>query len=406
MEPVLTNQVVSLTIAMMMSLGQWLGDGVEAYRKQEYEAASKAFTRVIESEIQPNPLRETALLLRAQSRLQEKKTDEAIADIERLLKENPRSALFRLAVADYKKMTGKDWGGINLSTPESTWRSLIGAVRKGDAEGLKRCCTGELLAELLELMEDEPEGLQEIAEEIGNTELIGVTMNSVSNKARIIVSEGPELHDEQGLVMKLVDGCWLLAEEYDEDDFLEFEAGQAVAGRAVEDLNKLRMIDGAMEMYVLEYDRPPAAIEDIGEYIKDFNGTVVSASDGKPFVFAVPRNGSMPWVFAATSVNGQRHGVIDGQVRDIPEQEFIALAKKMGIRVPGGVEAAVDVTEEEAAEIRGLIKQLGAGVHAERAAAMERLREFGARARGLLKEAMDDDDPEIVFRAGKLLSEP
>lgn len=132
MEAVITNQVVSLTIATMMSLGQWLGDGAEAYRQKKYETASKAFTKVIEARIQPNPLRESALLLRAQSSLHAKKTNEAVADIESVLKGDPRSPIFRLAVADYKKMTGKDWGGIDLSTPESTWRSLVGGPCRGE----------------------------------------------------------------------------------------------------------------------------------------------------------------------------------------------------------------------------------------------------------------------------------
>ncbi|TFH16566.1 MAG: tetratricopeptide repeat protein [Lentisphaerales bacterium] len=408
MEAVITNQVVSLTIATMMSLGQWLGDGAEAYRQKKYETASKAFTKVIEARIQPNPLRESALLLRAQSSLHAKKTNEAVADIESVLKGDPRSPIFRLAVADYKKMTGKDWGGIDLSTPESTWRSLVGAVQRGDVVGLKRCCTGQLLAELLELIEDEPAGFQEIANELAGTEFISATMNVASNKACVVLSEGDDPGGEEKVVMQLEDGCWLLAAEYDEDDFREFEFGQARAGQVYDDANKFRLIDAAMEMYVLEYGRPPAGLEDIRDYVKNFDRTVISASDGKPFVFSVPRQASggqvMPWVFGATSVDGRRHGLIDGQLRHISEREFLALAGDKGVSVPGE-RVAVGLTDDDEAKISDWIRKLGSETYADRTAAMKGLREFGAKAEELLRRAVNDKDPEIAVSVRELLSE-
>ena len=40
-----TNTVVALTLATLISLGQWFGEGMAAFEKKDYKAASALFTK-------------------------------------------------------------------------------------------------------------------------------------------------------------------------------------------------------------------------------------------------------------------------------------------------------------------------------------------------------------------------
>jgi len=112
----------------------------------------------------------------------------------------------------------------------------------------------------------------------------------------------------------------------------------------------------------------------------------------------------MPWVFGATSVDGRRHGLIDGQLRHISEREFLALAGDKGVSVPGE-RVAVGLTDDDEAKISDWIRKLGSETYADRTAAMKGLREFGAKAEELLRRAVNDKDPEIAVSVRELLSE-
>ena len=50
-----TNTVAALTLATLISLGQWFGDGMTRFEKKDYKKAATLFTRVIESESSYNP---------------------------------------------------------------------------------------------------------------------------------------------------------------------------------------------------------------------------------------------------------------------------------------------------------------------------------------------------------------
>ena len=107
----ITNAVAGFSLAVLVSLGQWLGDGMAAFEKEDYKSAAALFTKVIEAESPYNPDKHTALYMRARCFMALKLNKDAVRDLTTLLRAEPHEELGELAVADYKELTGKDWAG-------------------------------------------------------------------------------------------------------------------------------------------------------------------------------------------------------------------------------------------------------------------------------------------------------
>lgn len=397
----LTNSIAVLSVAALMSLSQWLGEGMTAFEKKDYKTAATWFTKVIEAESTYNPVKDTALYMRATCFAKLKNKKDAAKDLEALLKANPAEELASLALADYEKITGKKWEG-DRSSPEATWKTFLAAVEKQDAEAVRRCCSGKLLAELGQAL-DKPEFFQEVGGEIGP--LLSVTYNKAKTRALIVFQEGRRRTRTEELVMAKSGGIWTLAEEYRRGD-PEFEhaANMSPSMKAAAEINKLRMLDAACEQYTLEYAKPPSQLRDVAMYVKDFEKARVSAVTGKPFVFVAAGKNAKPWVFASSAVGGKRAAIINGSVRNYTEAEFQRLRKQHGIKMPQHWRDS-KVTKKESAEIQKLIEQLGADSFKERKAAYAQLQKIGAKAGKQLETAAESPDPEIAARAKKLLSE-
>lgn len=205
------NKLATLTLAGLLSLSQWFSDGTTALGKKDYAAATTSFTKVIDSNVDDNPFLEPALYFRAHCYAVATKTkNAAVADLTRLLKINPDNGLADLAKADFKKLTGKAWDGIDLSTPAKSWKSLVRAIRKQDIKGVTACCTGEMREEFLEAIEDEDDWA-EIVQEIANFKLTRLVYNKDKSKALVFFRD-PD-GDEESAIMHREGKHWRLAEE-------------------------------------------------------------------------------------------------------------------------------------------------------------------------------------------------
>jgi hypothetical protein len=119
-ESVIVKEVVVLTLALLTLLSQWFSEGMVAFKKEAYEPAVVAFSKVIDTEVAENPLYEPALYWRAQCYRKLSRKEAAVADLDALLKQSLGGPFGPLATADYKALTGKAWGGVDLSSPEKT----------------------------------------------------------------------------------------------------------------------------------------------------------------------------------------------------------------------------------------------------------------------------------------------
>lgn len=205
-----TNAVMTLTLAMLISLGQWLGDGMAAFEKGDYKAASALFTKVIDAKGDYNPDKQTALYMRAQCFAKLKLKKEAAKDLETLLTSYPHEQLATLAGADYKKITGKEWQG-DRSTPEATWRTFVRALENHDVNAVHRCLSGEAAIELGQALV-QPQFFQMMAAEIGP--LISVAYNKDKSRALIIFAEGGKPGKTEEVIMSKAKGVWTVSEEY------------------------------------------------------------------------------------------------------------------------------------------------------------------------------------------------
>jgi tetratricopeptide (TPR) repeat protein len=212
------SNIVSLTTAIFLSLSQWYGDGVASYQKKEYKAAAKSFTRVVEEKVQPNPFFAQSLYMRAQCFIKLDNKDKAVADLRQLLESESEGDLDTLAAGDFKKLTGKDWDGLNLSTPEKTWASFIAALQRRDINAVRACCQGKLLQELNQQLTRGEDKFWEEAKEITGARITSVRYNKDRSKALIrfaIPDMGDPFADEGGpqLIMSLANKRWQLSDE-------------------------------------------------------------------------------------------------------------------------------------------------------------------------------------------------
>jgi tetratricopeptide (TPR) repeat protein len=405
MQPV-TN-VLAITLSVLTSLSQWFGEGMQAVKQEKYEAAAAAFTRVIEAEAPVNPLKETALYWRAHSFAALKQNEKAAKDIETLINANPGSSLLPLAVKTYKELTGKDWAGLNLTTPRDTWRSFLAAMRARDVDQLRRCCTGEWLRELGWELECNLDFLDDLGDLFVTTRILEVRSNAAGNRACLVLAEEDS---SSALLLLRLDGGWIIAGEQDLEDFEGDDVVSDVPAQQgwINDVSRLRQLAAAMEQYTLAKNAPPARLEDIREYLKNFAAASTSAVNGKAWALAMPKGPDdkekTTWIFMSSPSNGRRQGVFDGEVRTISEGEFQQLCRERGVKVAPVIQP-VALSAEEEKQIRQLISRLGAREFKERQAAYDDLKKLGMKAGNLLEEAQKDPDPEVALQAGKLLSE-
>ncbi|MDP6524232.1 MAG: hypothetical protein QGI24_02000 [Kiritimatiellia bacterium] len=405
MSEIVVKKIASLTLATLMSLSQWYSDGVASLKKEDYKGAVAAFSRVIEEQVDENPLLETSLLMRSQgyAKLGEKK--KAIADLETLLNGAPDGKLAALAAAEFKELSGKDWLGVDLSTPKKSWESFLSAMLRKDVKAVKRCCHGEMARELPQMLEMGPEQWIEVSAEISSMVFQSVTYNAASNKACVVLASPDETEE---ILMEKVEKKWLFSRDFDGRARREFDVKPAKLGKVIgqswaDDTNKLRQLDAAIEQYTLASGGRPVKLADASAYVKDFAATSVSAVDGKPFLFARGTDQRM-WVFMATAVDGKRQGLMNGRIATVSDSEFRNMAKVAGLKIPVDWKK-IAVSEDEAKEIRLLIGRLGGSTFKERRSAYKKLKQIGSKAGVYLEKAANNADPEIAMQAKKLLSE-
>jgi hypothetical protein len=315
-----------------------------------------------------------------------------------------------IVLKSYKEWTGKEWGGLNLATPEGTWRTFLAALRARNVDLLLRCCTGKILEELAD-HQHKQDFWDEGEREVGDYVLQEIWFNSASNKVcAVFTKEGKQT---EKLLMLRAEGLWLIADSIHlrtrEEFEREFGGGAKIPQQDWElDTNKLRQLQAAVDQFTLESGAVPARLEDVKEYVKDFAAAGISAVNGKPWVFVMPTASGeglqMPWIFMSSSVNGKRLGAIDDDIKTLTEEEFQRLCRQRGVKV-APVIVPVAISAEEEKQIRQLIRRLGAKEFKDRQAAYEELKKLGMKAGKLLEEAQKDPDPEIALQAKKLLSE-
>jgi Holliday junction resolvase len=234
------EKLAALTLAALVSLSQSFSAGTTALEKKDYEPAVKAFTAVIDAKVDDNPLLEPALYFRARCYAATKKDKAAVADLTRLLKADAESGLARLAKADFKKLAGKPWDGVDLSTPSATWKSLVAAIRRRDPAAVGACCTGEIKTDLQGALGEE-DFWEEASEEIFVMTVDRVAYNKGKTKALVLFKQKDG--GEEKIIMHREGKQWRLAEEYRESKHAnEFDLSKARKPRAVP-LEKIKLAD-------------------------------------------------------------------------------------------------------------------------------------------------------------------
>jgi hypothetical protein len=234
-----------------------------------------------------------------------------------------------------------------------------------------------------------------------------VRSNAAGNRACLVLAEEDS---SSALLLLRLDGGWIIAGEQDLEDFEGDDVVSDVPAQQgwINDVSRLRQLAAAMEQYTLAKNAPPARLEDIREYLKNFAAASTSAVNGKAWALAMPKGPDdkekTTWIFMSSPSNGRRQGVFDGEVRTISEGEFQQLCRERGVKVAPVIQP-VALSAEEEKQIRQLISRLGAREFKERQAAYDDLKKLGMKAGNLLEEAQKDPDPEVALQAGKLLSE-
>jgi len=401
--------VVALTLALLTSLSQWFSDGFDAFVNKRYDEAVTSLTKVIDAEVDPNPLHDVSLYWRAQCRIQQDDMDAARKDLEALLKCSPEGPLAARAAQDYRAVTGKPWAGLMLASPAETWQTLLTAIKKEDAKALEACCTGKLKAELGEFMREGEDFWAEMVEEVSKMKVTSVAYNAASNKALVMLSGiVRDSHEEERLVMTAEDGQWRLADEYRESMASEFEMTKKLTPEQEKnektDRERLETLRVAFKVFLTSRGRMPRRLSDLEDFVENYAIVSVSALDGRPFVLGAPPGGKPPWIFGATPYAGRRIAYIAGDVKTVPENEFRSGASEYGIRVPV-IRGELDLTDEERDRLRKLVDRLGAPSFKVRREAYDALKAAGAAAREFLDKAVRHPDPEIAVRARRLLEE-
>jgi hypothetical protein len=122
-----------------------------------------------------------------------------------------------------------------LASPEKTWNSFLAAMKRRDAKGLLRCCTGHMAEELGDKANAKDDNFwQEGEKEIGNSILIGIAYNKDKSKARISI-QAKNKDSTEHIVMARIQGKWMFSEEYQAEMDDEFQGSVELRPRLVED---------------------------------------------------------------------------------------------------------------------------------------------------------------------------
>ncbi|MBT3294876.1 MAG: hypothetical protein HN919_07575 [Verrucomicrobia bacterium] len=395
--------MAEITLAALLALATNFQDGLRQLEAKQYAKAAAQFTTVVEAKPAVDELRELARVYRAKAYLGAGQKAKALEDASRLIRTAATSSHREVGVALYTQAGGTLKTLRPKEEPKAVMDKVLAALQADDAKTARTHLSGGLLR-LLDTVDavfkQQARGrsfIAEIGREFRNVNVDSQTMNDTNQTARLTVSmQGGSFT----FALEQTEGAWVFA------DLLTYAPQQRhrMHHNAVEqqDVNKLRQLDAAIEQYTMANRKPPAQLADVADYVKNFAEASISAEDGKPFVFAIPKQGGKPWVFTATAVGGQRRGVINGSVRTVSEAEFKALAKTHGIRMRKDWKQ-VEVSDVDETAVRALIKQLGAGTSRERKAAYAELKAMGEQAGKLLDKATHDPDPEISHQAQNLL---
>ncbi len=393
-----------MVAVVFFTLGQMFSDGVRAYNDQDYRAATSAFSEVLADAPAESPYRPIALFWGARACACNGKPRRPDGDLDRLLEAHIDAATQRDAETLYRQVTGLDWIGTGLLSPEKTWKTVVERIKARDERFLPRCFTGPMLETLMGGLARE-ESWDELTA-VAQMFLSHVDIDDTGKKATVTLNA--EGADALSLVAVKKGKFWLFSEQADTPN-----AGKrshktpAADGRTqATDLQRLARIRQLMEAYVIDEGQMPESLEALRDFAPDFEAVSVSAHDKTPYRLSTPtRNVEQPvspWVFPASSANGKRTLLAFGQVRVLEEEAFVALARKHGVRwsdVP-----LEDLADQEARELSQWIDDLGSQVFDTRTQAYRHLEEAGERARALLEAAQEHEDPEIAFQARTLLN--
>jgi len=410
MEMLFTNVIASLTLSALLTLSQQFGQGVQKMGEKDYPGAIAAFTVVLAQNGATQPLAEPALYWRATCYESNAQPAQAQADLDRILTLYPKGAIAELALADYARVAGKPWAGVDLSTPEGSWATLRKLIKEKNADLLPHCLAGQLKAMMPVLIAREDAGWEEMARSFGAMEFGSAFYNAESNKACVAYAN-PERGARTGYMIMVREGqAWRLSGEATSRERREFEtvlAGSGVVTESVwnENINRLRQLDAAVEQYMMASRDSPRQLSDAADYVRDFSDTRICTVDNQPFVMAYAKaGGNKPWIYMATAVEGKRLALTSSGLRVYTETQFRELASNQQVRLSQDW-TAVTLSAEEQESIRALVRQLGAPEFARRREAREKLQALGVKAGLLLKEATQDGDPEIAQAAQELLSD-
>ncbi|MFC1497655.1 tol-pal system YbgF family protein [Verrucomicrobiota bacterium] len=401
------KEILTFSLAAVLSLFADFNDGMECFKDRKYDEAIVKFTKVIKAETDIQDVRELSLFYRAQSYAGAKKKDEALKDLSVLIKDSDNDTLKKEAVKLYVEYGGKLKELLPKDGPKEITNKILLAAQTGDEKKVKAYLSGPLLnllntVDIVFKVEEGESLLAEIGPELGGgVSFISETIDSTNRTATVTARIENSVFT---LGLKLSNGKWVFDSVLGYVNERRHHRRNNNVGSEMQDINKLRQLDAAIEQYTMANRRVPAKLSDAGDYVKDFANASISSVDGKPFVFVMPKNSEQPWVFTATAKDGKRQGLVNGTVRTIAEAEFKALAKAHGIKIPGEWKK-VKITDKETKKIQALINQLGAKAFKDRREAYEALKAMGGKAGGLLEKAVKNPDPEIAAQAKKLLSE-
>lgn len=416
-------------LSLLIALSGALRDGLQAFKDGKNDEAIAALTKVVD-EKSPDAasFKSVALYYRAQAYAAKKDKERAVADLTAFLKMDslpPELAksgkeLFIKLGGDLKKL-------LPAVSPKQVFRKFLDALAKEDAETAKSLCAkdGTMLMMLPMGARQEFDGCVLGEEKIGEGDSAGTATLRVT-----MPNTPPEFFLVFRFVLDRKKDAWLIV-GLDQEAMARNARRMAGGGRKVvvrgggggngggnatriANENKLKQIGLACRMYSNVYDENfPDSLDALREDFLENDDVYVWVNPAKPkqcgkFVYCpgLTESDDVDSMVAAAPApyKGTRAVLfLDGHVKAIPENEFLANAKKQNWRVPGLVKKK-DIPEKKRKEIRALVEQLGAADFETRKNAKEKLKAMGIDAYPILEEYKNSKDPEVKMSVKELLS--
>lgn len=394
-----------LVIGVLLALSQAFTSGLEALQQQRHEEAISAFSKVIDQPVPGNHWRPLALHYRARAYQAQGDSDAAKRDLTLLLSGDVPADLHPQAHAFFRQLGGTSDDILPAEEPPRVWEAFMAACQKGDVAAAMRYCTPthETLYEL------DPERYTEYWQStatnvIGTYHVLAWRVEPLGPKLTCLLALQNQTDDLYRVDMLKQGNQWRIAKV------------ERMRGYADPEINWVRLhrMYRVLEMYADQHEgKLPPSLEHLitTRQLRRREAEWRHPETGQHTLFAycdtieLLEDSETVLIASPETIDSRRLVLYaNGQVRALPEADFLAAARAQNWRAPGAIKPG-QVNDEQRSYIQQLVEQLGAETFATREQAKEKLLEVGQAAVPYLEALQDDADPEIRLTVRALLDE-